>query len=174
MAALARIMPKSASPHSMSALANEDAPPIEADNMVVNAALSIRNAANPPINPDAKVPSSLIGPQPPAPGREDCNALTICGIPKKANNPRITMDANAEMDSHTHRLAPNTLAELTRNICAIPARSAKARNAPARAIQASRKKVNNNKEIKYAVLMDKAGQILLNTLIMGFYLFYQY
>ena len=31
MAALARIMPKIASAHSISALANEDAPPIEAD-----------------------------------------------------------------------------------------------------------------------------------------------
>ena len=34
MAALARIMPKSASPLSIRALANEDAPPIEAESIV--------------------------------------------------------------------------------------------------------------------------------------------
>ena len=74
---------------------------MEAESMEVKAAFNIRNAARPPINPEASVPSSLIGPHPPAPGNEDCSALTICGIPRKVNSPRTTMDNNAEMDSHT-------------------------------------------------------------------------
>ena len=77
MTALARIMPNRASPLSINALAKEDAPPMEAENIAMKAAFNMRNAASPPINPDASVPSSLIGPHPPAPGRVDCKALTI-------------------------------------------------------------------------------------------------
>src|SRR5574338_1258765 len=105
MAALARIIPKMASAHSIRALANEDEPPIDAEHIDTNIALSIRSAARPPINPAARVPSSPIGPHPLAVGKEDCTDRTISGIPRKANNPNTMIETSAEMDCHTHRFA---------------------------------------------------------------------
>ena len=88
----------------------------------------------------ARVPNSPIGPHPPAVGKEDCTERTISGMPRKANRPNTMIETSAETACHTHKLAPSTLAELTRRTWAMAASMAKARNAPARAIHASRKK----------------------------------